>query len=68
MLNFFYLTSMYVNFKTFCFFHLLPQRHEDSLVYSAPTFSRRKAGKKTGRGNVKPADEETVYSDVRTYA
>ncbi|XP_062249547.1 uncharacterized protein LOC133958657 [Platichthys flesus] len=43
------------------------QRHEDSLVYSAPTFSRRKAGKTSGRGNVKPADEETVYSDVRVY-
>ncbi|XP_053284019.1 uncharacterized protein LOC128445405 isoform X1 [Pleuronectes platessa] len=43
------------------------QRHEDSLVYSAPTFSRRKAGKTTRRGNVKPADEETVYSDVRAY-
>ncbi|XP_062249546.1 uncharacterized protein LOC133958656 isoform X2 [Platichthys flesus] len=43
------------------------QRHEDSLVYSAPNFSRRKAGKTTGRGNVKPADGETVYSDVRAY-
>ncbi|XP_062249543.1 uncharacterized protein LOC133958654 [Platichthys flesus] len=43
------------------------QRHEDSLVYSAPTFTRRKAGKTIGRGNVKPADEETVYSDVRAY-
>ncbi|XP_062249926.1 uncharacterized protein LOC133958915 [Platichthys flesus] len=43
------------------------QRHEDSLVYSAPTFTRRKAGKTTGRGNVKPADEQTVYSDVRAY-
>ncbi|XP_062249550.1 uncharacterized protein LOC133958661 [Platichthys flesus] len=31
------------------------QRHEDSLVYSTATFSRRKAGK------------TTVYSDVRAY-
>ncbi|XP_035017601.2 signal-regulatory protein beta-2-like [Hippoglossus stenolepis] len=44
------------------------QRHEDSLVYSAPTFTRRKAGKTTRRGNVKPADGETVYSGVRAYA
>ncbi|XP_062250064.1 uncharacterized protein LOC133959018 [Platichthys flesus] len=44
------------------------QIHKDSLVYSTATFSRRKAGKTTGRGNVKPADEETVYSDVRAYA
>ncbi|XP_062249541.1 signal-regulatory protein beta-2-like [Platichthys flesus] len=43
------------------------QIHKDSLVYSAPTFSRRKAGKTSGRGNVKPADEATVYSDVRAY-
>ncbi|XP_060935184.1 uncharacterized protein LOC133011475 [Limanda limanda] len=47
---------------------VIRQRHEDSLVYSAPTFSKRKAGKTTGRRNVKPADEETVYSDVRAYA
>ncbi|XP_053284021.1 uncharacterized protein LOC128445406 isoform X1 [Pleuronectes platessa] len=44
------------------------QKHEDSLVYSAPTFTRRKAGITTGRRNVKPAEKETVYSDVRAYA
>ncbi|KAM9357371.1 uncharacterized protein ABDE67_004946 [Symphorus nematophorus] len=39
------------------------QREENSLVYSAPTFSRKKAGK-AERRNVKPAEGETIYSDV----
>ncbi|KAM9357372.1 uncharacterized protein ABDE67_004948 [Symphorus nematophorus] len=39
------------------------QREENLLVYSAPTFSRRKAGK-AERRNVKPAEGETIYSDV----
>ncbi|XP_058506238.1 uncharacterized protein LOC131472801 [Solea solea] len=40
------------------------QRDENSLVYSAPTFTRRNAGK-AERGNGNAAEEETVYSKVR---
>uniref|UniRef100_A0A3Q1H9V3 Ig-like domain-containing protein n=1 Tax=Acanthochromis polyacanthus TaxID=80966 RepID=A0A3Q1H9V3_9TELE len=39
-------------------------RNEDSLFYSAPTFSKRKIE----RRNPKTAQEETVYNDVRTSA
>ncbi|XP_059201636.1 signal-regulatory protein beta-2-like [Centropristis striata] len=40
------------------------QRHEDSLVYSAPTFSKKKTGR-AERRNATAGDGETVYSDVR---
>ncbi|XP_047190279.1 uncharacterized protein LOC124850503 isoform X2 [Scophthalmus maximus] len=43
------------------------QRDEDSLVYSAPTFTTRKAGKAL-RGKSKTTEEQPVYSDVRVYA
>ncbi|XP_040903676.1 signal-regulatory protein beta-2-like [Toxotes jaculatrix] len=39
-------------------------RDEDSLVYSAPTFTSRKAGK-AERRNTRTAEGETVYTDVR---
>ncbi|XP_044061706.1 uncharacterized protein LOC122880526 isoform X2 [Siniperca chuatsi] len=42
------------------------QRDENSLVYSAPTFTKRKTGK-AERRNVKTAEGETVYTDVRTF-
>ncbi|XP_068447913.1 signal-regulatory protein beta-2-like [Clinocottus analis] len=41
------------------------QRNEDLLAYSAPTFTKRHTGR-TERKNVKPSEEETIYSDVRT--
>ncbi|XP_029367878.1 signal-regulatory protein beta-2-like [Echeneis naucrates] len=40
------------------------QGDEDRLIYSAPTFTRRKAGK-VDRRNEKAAEKETVYSGVR---
>ncbi|XP_029369093.1 signal-regulatory protein beta-2-like [Echeneis naucrates] len=40
------------------------QGDEDRLTYSAPTFTRRKAGK-VERRNEKAAEKETVYSGVR---
>ncbi|XP_029368734.1 uncharacterized protein LOC115050127 isoform X1 [Echeneis naucrates] len=40
------------------------QGDEDRLTYSAPTFTRRKAGK-VDRRNEKAAEKETVYSGVR---
>ncbi|XP_047209016.1 uncharacterized protein LOC124860084 [Girardinichthys multiradiatus] len=43
----------------------LQQREENALVYSAPAFNRNKA-KKGERRNVKTAQEETVYTDVKT--
>ncbi|XP_040903677.1 uncharacterized protein LOC121188157 [Toxotes jaculatrix] len=39
-------------------------RDEDALVYSAPTFTSRKAGK-AERRNTRTAEGETVYTDVR---
>ncbi|XP_040903637.1 uncharacterized protein LOC121188129 [Toxotes jaculatrix] len=39
-------------------------RDEDSLIYSAPTFTSRKAGK-AERRNTRTAEGETVYTDVR---
>ncbi|XP_051810656.1 uncharacterized protein LOC127535819 [Acanthochromis polyacanthus] len=41
-----------------------PQRNEDSLFYSAPTFNKRKAE----RRNAKSAQEETIYTDVNASA
>ncbi|XP_059201639.1 signal-regulatory protein beta-2-like [Centropristis striata] len=40
------------------------QRHEDALVYSAPTFIKKKTGR-AERRNATAADGETVYTDVR---
>ncbi|XP_044219860.1 signal-regulatory protein beta-2-like [Thunnus albacares] len=40
------------------------QRYQDSLVYSAPTFTKKKAGK-AGRRNAKAAEENCVYTTVR---
>ncbi|XP_059201709.1 signal-regulatory protein beta-2-like [Centropristis striata] len=40
------------------------QRHEDSLVYSAPTFSKKKTVR-AERRKAKTAEGETVYTDVR---
>ncbi|XP_042274347.1 signal-regulatory protein beta-2-like [Thunnus maccoyii] len=40
------------------------QRYQDSLVYSAPTFTKKKAGK-AGRRNAKAAEENCVYNTVR---
>ncbi|XP_075959710.1 uncharacterized protein LOC142962913 [Anarhichas minor] len=45
--------------------HQGQQRNEDMLVYSAPTVTKRKTGR-AERKNVKPAEGETVYTDVRT--
>uniref|UniRef100_A0A096MEG1 Ig-like domain-containing protein n=1 Tax=Poecilia formosa TaxID=48698 RepID=A0A096MEG1_POEFO len=41
-------------------------RREENLVYSAPTFNKNRA-KKGERRNVRTAQEETVYTDVRTF-
>ncbi|XP_060903525.1 uncharacterized protein LOC132981599 [Labrus mixtus] len=41
------------------------QSAEDSLVYSAPTFSKRRTDKREKR-KVKAATEETIYTGVRT--
>ncbi|XP_078116303.1 signal-regulatory protein beta-2-like isoform X2 [Sander vitreus] len=41
------------------------QRATDLLAYSAPTFNKRKTGR-AERRNVKTAEEETIYTDVRT--
>uniref|UniRef100_A0A665WDB9 Ig-like domain-containing protein n=1 Tax=Echeneis naucrates TaxID=173247 RepID=A0A665WDB9_ECHNA len=45
-------------------FLCLISEYEDRLTYSAPTFTRRKAGK-VDRRNEKAAEKETVYSGVR---
>uniref|UniRef100_A0A3B3TWM2 Ig-like domain-containing protein n=1 Tax=Poecilia latipinna TaxID=48699 RepID=A0A3B3TWM2_9TELE len=45
---------------------LLSFQREENLVYSAPTFNKNKA-KKGERRNVRTAQEETVYTDVRTF-
>ncbi|XP_032410306.1 uncharacterized protein LOC116714097 isoform X1 [Xiphophorus hellerii] len=42
------------------------QSEENHLVYSAPTFNKNKA-KKGERRNVRTAQEETVYTDVKTF-
>ncbi|KAM8732380.1 signal-regulatory protein beta-2-like [Acanthopagrus schlegelii] len=42
------------------------QRDEESLTYSAPTFTKRKP-RKADRKTVKPAEAETTYSDIRTF-
>uniref|UniRef100_A0A3B3YV26 Ig-like domain-containing protein n=1 Tax=Poecilia mexicana TaxID=48701 RepID=A0A3B3YV26_9TELE len=47
-------------------FLLFPQSEENHLVYSAPTFNKNKA-KKGERRNVRTAQEETVYTDVKTF-
>ncbi|XP_050928471.1 uncharacterized protein LOC108895097 isoform X3 [Lates calcarifer] len=41
------------------------QTDEDSLVYSAPTFTSRKASKTVTR-DTKTTEEESIYTDVRT--
>uniref|UniRef100_A0A3Q1CV48 Ig-like domain-containing protein n=1 Tax=Amphiprion ocellaris TaxID=80972 RepID=A0A3Q1CV48_AMPOC len=43
---------------------IFPQRNEDSLVYSAPAFNKRKVE----RRNAKTSQEETIYTDVNTSA
>lgn len=40
------------------------QREENSLIYSAPMFNKAKKGE---RRNVKTAQEETVYTDIKTF-
>ncbi|KAK9518360.1 hypothetical protein VZT92_023669 [Zoarces viviparus] len=45
--------------------HQGQQRNENMLVYSAPTFTKRKTGR-AERKNVTTAEGETVYTDVRT--
>ncbi|XP_045885620.1 uncharacterized protein LOC123957089 [Micropterus dolomieu] len=42
------------------------QRDEESLAYSAPTFTKRKTGR-AERRNVKAAEGETIYIDVRPF-
>nr|XP_046261707.1 uncharacterized protein LOC124067948 [Scatophagus argus] len=42
------------------------QRDENSLVYSAPTFTKSKAAK-SGKRNVKTTEGGIIYSDVRTF-
>ncbi|XP_054880518.1 uncharacterized protein LOC129354974 [Poeciliopsis prolifica] len=42
------------------------KQREENLVYSAPTFNKNKA-KKAERRTVKTAQEETVYTDVKTF-
>ncbi|KAI9526202.1 hypothetical protein NQZ68_042211, partial [Dissostichus eleginoides] len=41
------------------------QREEDSITYSAPTFTKRKTGR-ADRKNKKSAEGETIYTDVRS--
>ncbi|XP_034064060.1 uncharacterized protein LOC117541086 isoform X2 [Gymnodraco acuticeps] len=41
------------------------QREEDSITYSAPTFTKRKTGR-ADRKNTKSAEGETIYTDVRS--
>ncbi|KAK2848680.1 hypothetical protein Q5P01_008514 [Channa striata] len=43
------------------------QTDEDSLVYSAPTFNRRKSSK-AERKNARPSEDESIYTDVRAVA
>ncbi|XP_074505779.1 signal-regulatory protein beta-2-like [Sebastes fasciatus] len=45
--------------------HQSQQRNEDSLAYSAPTFTKRKTGR-AERRKVETAEGETTYTDVRT--
>ncbi|XP_078025598.1 uncharacterized protein LOC144463831 [Epinephelus lanceolatus] len=42
----------------------IQQTDEDSLVYSAPIFTRRQASKE-GTRDGKPEEEESIYTDVR---
>ena len=42
---------------------LFPQTNEDSLVYSAPVFTRTKVSKAGSRGT-KSSEEETIYTNV----
>ena len=51
------------SFSSQCFV-TFSQHAEDSLVYSAPTFSKKKTGKRERR-DVKAAEEEIIYSRVR---
>ncbi|KAK9518358.1 hypothetical protein VZT92_023667 [Zoarces viviparus] len=45
--------------------HQGQQRNDNMLVYSAPTFTKRKTGR-AERKNVTTAEGETIYTDVRT--
>lgn len=45
----------------------IPQRGEKSMVYSAPTFTKKQSGKLMRR-NEKPEKEATVYSDISASA
>ncbi|XP_037636190.1 uncharacterized protein LOC119494404 [Sebastes umbrosus] len=45
--------------------HQSQQRDEDSLTYSATTFTKRKTGR-AERRKVETAEGETIYTDVRT--
>ncbi|CAJ1058996.1 signal-regulatory protein beta-2-like [Xyrichtys novacula] len=44
------------------------QRDESSLVYAAPAFSKKRKTDKGPRRNVKPAEDQIIYSGVRTAA
>ena len=42
----------------------LPQKHEDALLYSAPTFIKNKTGKAGRRTARSTKEENCVYSSV----
>nr|XP_046261695.1 signal-regulatory protein beta-2-like [Scatophagus argus] len=52
--------------QTACGDQQCQQRDENSLVYSAPTFTKSKAAK-SGKRNVKTTEGGIIYSDVRTF-
>ena len=54
----------YIDLPSHNIWDLFPQRCEKSLVYSAVTFTKKKAGK-AGRRNAKAAEENCVYTTVR---
>uniref|UniRef100_A0A8C3A723 Novel immune-type receptor 13 n=1 Tax=Cyclopterus lumpus TaxID=8103 RepID=A0A8C3A723_CYCLU len=63
-----YKSIIQINFESIkIMYHkaIVPHRNEDFLAYSAPTFTKRKSGR-AEKKNVKPAEKETIYSDVRT--
>uniref|UniRef100_A0A3B4TDP0 Ig-like domain-containing protein n=1 Tax=Seriola dumerili TaxID=41447 RepID=A0A3B4TDP0_SERDU len=58
-------TCIEINPLIFNWCIFFPQRNEDSLVYSTPNKTMRKAGQ-AGRRKA-TAKEETIYTDVRTF-
>ncbi|XP_051275437.1 uncharacterized protein LOC127374305 isoform X1 [Dicentrarchus labrax] len=57
--------ALQTNAATASAVHQSQQIDEDSLVYSAPTFTSRKS-RKAERRDAKTEEEESIYTDVRT--